>query len=130
MSYQEVQTEPDAKRRRTLTSMLLRGAGFLFCAVLTVLFGLIPFLLGVVAQALSPRRIPPYGVGPLAAATFFALWHFTGWLPITIGDGSIVWASVFLSLMLFVAFFGSGAAILRELLPRRFATVPASPTPQ
>lgn len=120
MSHQQVDAEAEVKRERTLTSVLLRGVGLLFAVVLTVLFGLVPFLLGIVAQALSARRIPAFVVGPLAAAAFFALWHFTGWLSVSIGDGSLVWASAVLSLILFVAFFASGAALLRELFPRRF----------
>ena len=130
MNSQQVNAEPEAKLNRTRISMLLRGVGLLVAAVLTVLFGLVPFLLGFVAQAFSPRRIPAFLVGPLAAAAFFALWHFAGWLSFTIGDGSIVWASALISLILFVAFFASGAALLRELLPRRFTTASASSNPQ
>ena len=101
---------------------LVRYARLLVCAVLTILFGLIPFVLGVIAQGVAPRRIPPYLVAPLAIALFFALWRLTGRLSVIVGTGIPVWPSVVLSLVLFAAFFASGAATLRELLPRRFSS--------
>jgi len=118
---EQVVAESPPQRKRTQASVLLRVAGLLIATVITVLFGLIPFLLGFMAQALSPRRIPAFVVGPLAAVAFFAIWHFTGWMPITVGEGKFVWASAFLSLILFVAFFASGTAFFRQVFPRRFA---------
>lgn len=123
---QQIPSEPEAKLNRTRTVMLVRAVGIVFAAVFTVLFGLVPSLLGLAAQALSPRPIPAFVAGPLAAAAFFALWYFTGWLSTTIGDGSMGWASMSISLILFVAFFASGAAFFRELLPRRSTTASAS----
>jgi len=105
-----------------------RFIGFLVCAGLTILFGLIPFVFGVIAQGVIPRSIPPYVVGPLASVLFFVLWRLTGRLSFVIGTGVPVWPSVAASLVLFVAFFASGAVWLRELLPRRFSTPPSPAT--
>ena len=130
MNTRRFDAEPECGPNRTLSSTLFRGTGLVFCAVLTVFFGLIPFVLGVVAQALSPRQIPPYVIGPLAVALFLVIWRSTGWLSTTIGEGVPVWPSVLVSLILFVAFFSTGAAVLRHLFPRRFSTAPTSITPQ
>ena len=127
MNIQQSNAAPQATRNRVFTSILLRGLGLLLCAVIIVLFGLVPFLLGALAQAISPKRIPSFIVGLLAVGAFFALWHFTGWLSTTVGDGFPLWPSIMMSLVLFVAFFGSGAALLCELFPRRFRSFSTSP---
>ncbi len=122
MTSPQSNAEFKARSGRFRFAALFRYAGILVCAVLTILFGLIPFVLGAIAQGAAPRRIPPYLVAPLAVALFFALWHLTGRLSVIVGTGVPVWPSVVLSLVLFAAFFASGAATLRELLPRRFSS--------
>jgi|SoiMethySBSTD1v2_1073268.scaffolds.fasta_scaffold454448_2 hypothetical protein len=130
MSSQQFNLPAEAQPKRSAFATILRCFGFVVCAVVTILFGLVPFVLGVVAQGISPRRIPAYVVGPLGVVLFFALWRLTGWLSFTIGTGIPVWPSVVVSLVLFVPFFASGAALLRELLPRRFLPVSTSSTLQ
>jgi len=122
MTSPQSNAEFKARSGRFRFAALFRYAGILVCAVLTILFGLIPFVLGAIAQGAAPRRIPPYLVAPLAVALFFALWRLTGRLSVIVGTGIPVWPSVVLSLVLFAAFFASGAATLRELLPRRFSS--------
>jgi hypothetical protein len=118
-SNADSQTQP----KRSRFSTVLRCFGLFVFAVLTVLFGLIPFVLGLVLQAIFPRRLPPFVVGPLAMILFFVLWNSTGWLSVTIGSVPPVWPSVLASLVLFVTFFASGAEFLRALLPRRYSSI-------
>jgi hypothetical protein len=91
------------------------------CAVLMVLFGVIPFSFGAATQAIYPRRLPAYVVGLLGAAAFIVLWRTTGWLPFRLGEGRLLWPSVIISFWLFVAFTGAGATTLRGMWPRRYA---------
>ena len=130
MSQQEFNTKSEASGGQPHPSIVLRVAGFILFALLPFFLGPIPFVMGVASQALSPRRIPPYVIGPLAAALFFAIRLFTDWLPVTVGEGGPAWPSVALSLLLFIVCFSVGAALLRELLPHRFSTPAASPIPQ
>ena len=77
MSEQEFHPKSDASGEQPSPSIVLRVAGFILFGFLPFILGPIPFFMGVASQALSPRRISPYVVGPLAAAMFFALRHFT-----------------------------------------------------
>lgn len=83
--------------------------------------------MGVAIQALWPRRIPPYVIGPLAVALFFAVRRFTDWLPVRVGEGGPAWPSIVLSLLVFIMCFSVGAALLRELFARRYSESAAAP---
>jgi hypothetical protein len=116
-------------------SFVRRLLRFVLLALLPLILGFTPFVLGVAVQALIRRRLPSYGIGMLAAATFFTLRHFTDWLPIRVGDGGPAWPSVVLSLLLFSAFFSLGATLFRELFARHFGpeydpAMPAPPAPK
>lgn len=119
MSLQPSNAARQTKRSKLFVSILFRGLGLLLCAVIVILFGLIPFSLGAFIQAISPRRIPSFVVGVIAAGAFFALQYFAGGVSVTAGDGFPVWPSVLLKLILFIAFFASGTALFCELFPRR-----------
>ena len=128
---QQLQPNPNVSSEQRHPSIVLRLAGFILFAFLPLLIGTIPFVAGVAIQVLWPRRIPPYIIGPLAVALFFALRSVTDWLPrITIAEGGPAWPSVLLSLAVFIVCFSTGAALLRELLPRRFTTPATLPNPQ
>ena len=99
---------------------VLRWVGMVIGALLTLLFGLVPFVLGVLIQAVLRRCLHPLLVGLIGAALFPAVW-WTGWYRITIGDGHVVWVSILVTLYLFFLFFAAGGAFLRSLLPNRFA---------
>lgn len=120
MSEQEPPPDdPTAERRRP--PFTHRLAAFILLSLVPMLFGAIPFLAGVVFQAIWPLRIPAVIIGPIAVALFFALRWAAGWLPLTVGGGGPEWSTIIFSLVLFALCFSAGAARLRELLPRRYA---------
>src|SRR4051812_47470356 len=129
MNLQQSKVITQATRGGALVRILFRGLGLLICAAIVVFFGLVPFLLGVLVQVLSPKRIPSFVVGLFAIGAFFALRYFTDAPSVTVREGFVGWSFVLLALILFVAFFASGAALLCELLPRRSSSSPTTPTP-
>jgi hypothetical protein len=73
----------------------------------------------------SSGNFPTPSMAPNSAPNQ-VIW-LTGGVPqISVGGPAFYWASAILSLMLFVSFFASGAALLRELLPRRFGRLDSS----
>lgn len=121
MNIQQASRNTASKRAKVFLLILLYSIGLLLCVAITALFGLVPFVLGVLVQAAFPKRIPPFVIGLLATAAFFLLRYFTRWpLPITVGDGVPIWPSVLISLYVFLSFFASGAALIREFSPLRF----------
>lgn len=114
--------EAEAPPKRVLISNVLRCLGFVLCAVLTILAGLVHFLLGVLVQIITRRRIPCPLVGLLGSALFFAFWLLMDWLMFRIGTGSPFWPSIVLSLILFVAYFVSGARLTWKVWSRRIAS--------
>jgi hypothetical protein len=107
-------------RGRKFVSILCYGAGLLVCGAIVFLFGLIPFLLGALAQAISPRRIPPLVIGLLATGAFFGVQYFVAQDLAPPGDLFVAWSLILLHVVIFIAFFGSGVAFFRELFPRRY----------
>ena len=105
-------------------STVLRVAGLLFCSLFAVLFGFVPFVLGIAIQACVPRRVPPYVADLVAAAAFLAFWLIAGTVPfvVTRNDHFSLWQSAFVSWLVAVACFHVGATLLRSLWPRRFSS--------
>jgi hypothetical protein len=128
---QQLQPNPNASIEQRHPALALRIARFIIFAFLPLLIGTIPFVTGVAIQALWPRRIPAYIIGPLAVALFFTLRSVTDWIPrITVGEGGPAWPPMVLSLIIFVVCFSTGTTLLRDLLPRRFITPATLPNPQ
>src|SRR4051812_46838035 len=89
-----------------------RVVGMVFGALLTIVFGLVPFLLGGLLQAVLRRRIHPLLFGFIGTALFVAVW-WSKWYRITIGDGHVVWASMLLTFYVFLSFFAASGAFIR-----------------
>ncbi len=105
-------------------SAVLRIAVLLLCSLLAVLFGIVPFALGIAIQACVPRRLPLYVADLVAAAALLAVWLFAGTVPfvITRNDHFSLWQSASVSWLVAVACFHVGDALLRSLWPRRFSS--------
>jgi hypothetical protein len=126
MSAQRIDIELSTRPARSALALALRALVLLF----TVIFGLIPFVLGIITQGVLRKRIPAYIVVPLGVAVFFVFWRLTGSLQWRIGNDDPVWLTLVFNLFIFVAFFSSGAVFIREWLPRRFSPASAPPAPQ
>lgn len=99
----------------------LRIVGFTIAAIVTLLAGAIPFLTGFLLQLLTRCRLGDLALNAIGATITLAIWYFTHWVPVTIGD-DLIWPSVVLSAVLGAGFAVSGGAISRIFFPRRSAT--------
>jgi hypothetical protein len=106
----------------------VRGAarflGLLLCAAITLVLGLIPFLVGFLIQLLIRRPVSDAILLPLGAATVLVPWYLFGWLSLVIGEAPPLWPSVVLSTILAAGFSVTGGYVCRFVFRRRFTPTP------
>ncbi len=94
-------------------------------------FGPVPFVLGAVAQAVCPRRLPLYITNLLGTAAFLVAWLALDHVPFAFfrRPGSALWPSLAVGWLFSMANCQYATFLVRALWPRRFAVSPSLATP-